>query len=281
MRILSMALGLLLISSCQRNMIPQDVGTEVGRWQITQAGPKPGNTSQDSLATRYWHRVKSLLPNDLLEEYVTSLRLYTDGPQEDLGGLNQLDESNQYWQLDLDTADINFHNLDSGFVLDYTHTLIHEFGHLLTLNATQVEPTEDLRQDDARGYLTSEGYALQSSYLGKFVDRFWPMNFLTQWDKIDGIRNESRRADKLYTFYLENSGRFVTDYAAENPEEDIAESWAFFVLSDKPLANELKAEKVLFFYQFQELVQMRNSIRSKITSLPKDYLGAYQSIEDY
>ncbi|GAB5524225.1 MAG: hypothetical protein Roseis2KO_20970 [Roseivirga sp.] len=257
-------------------MIPQDVGTEVGRWQISLAELKPGNTPQDSLATRYWLQVKSLLPNDLLEEYVTSLRLYTDGPQEDLGGLNQLDESNKYWQLDLDTADINFHNLDSGFVLDYTHTLIHEFGHLLTLNATQVEPTEDMRQDDAKGYLTSEGYARKSSYLGKYVDRFWPMDFLMRWDKIDQIKNESRRADKLYTFYLENSERFVTDYAAENPEEDIAESWAFFVLSDKPVTNELKARKVLFFYQFEELVKMRNSIRSKITSLPTDYLNAYQ-----
>lgn len=281
MRLLSLALGLFLISSCQRDMVPVETGTEVGNWQITQSGPVMHNKGEGSLATRYWKKVKWLLPNDLLDAYVTSLRLYTDGPQEDLGGLNQLDESNKYWQLDLDTADINFHNTDSVFVLDYTHTLIHEFGHLLTLNATQVAPTDDMRQDDAKGYLTSEGYANKSSYLGKFVDRFWPIDFLSRWDKIDGMRNETRRADKLYTFYLENSNRFVTDYAAENPEEDIAESWAFFVLSDKPATSDIKAQKVQFFYQFKELIQMRDSIRSKITSLPKDYLNAYRSIEVY
>lgn len=262
-------------------MVPLEVGTEVGNWQITNAHLDMNHNYQDSLAVNYWDEVTSLLPTDLLEKYVTSLRLYTDGPQEDLGGLNQLDESNQYWQLDLDTADFNFHNTDSVFVLDYTHTLIHEFGHLLTLNATQVEPTEDIRQDDSKGYLTSEGYAIKSSYLSQFVDRFWPISFLSEWDKIDQTKNQTRRANKLFTFYEENREQFVTEYASENPEEDIAESWAFFVLSEKPAANNVGAQKVLFFYQFDELVDMREHIRSNMGSLPVSYFELYKAERDF
>lgn len=258
-------------------MVPLEVGTEVGNWQITNASLQLNDSYQDSLAVSYWDKVTSLLPTDLLEKYVTSLRLYTDGPQEDLGGLNQLDAYNKYWQLDLDTADFNLYNQDSVFVLDYTHTLIHEFGHLLTLNATQIEPTEDIRQDDTKGYLTSEGYAIQSSYLGKFVDRFWPADFLLEWDKIDQTRNEDRRAKKLFAFYDEYSSRFVTEYAAENPEEDIAESWAFFVLTEKPAPHHDGAQKVLFFYQFDELVSLREHIRSNINTLPVSYLEVYKT----
>lgn len=146
---------------------------------------------------------------------------------------------------------------------------------MLTLNAGQIEPTEDVVQNDSRGYLTSEGYALKASYLGMFVDQFWPPDFLSEWDKVDKIRNESRRINKLFKLYLENESQFVTDYAAESPEEDIAESWAFFVLSDKPLALEGKAKKVLFFYQFEELIRLRTMIRSNMKFIPKAYLEVY------
>jgi hypothetical protein len=64
----------------------------------------------------------------------------------------------------------------------------------------------------------------------------------------------------LHNFYKTYSDQFVTEYAATSPEEDIAEAWAFFILSPKPEQDSIANEKVLFFYEYPELVQLRQEI---------------------
>lgn len=117
MRAVYLIFLIVMISACQRNMILQDVGTEVDTGTVRQGKLVYKNIPTDSVASNYWKKVCEILPNELLDQYISSLRLYTDGKQEDLGGMNQMDETNENWQIDLDTADINFHNLDSSFVL--------------------------------------------------------------------------------------------------------------------------------------------------------------------
>jgi hypothetical protein len=46
--------------------------------------------------------------------------------------------------------------------------------------------------------------------------------------------------------------------------EDIAESWAFFVLSPKPALDSIANEKILFFYEYPELVELRTKILKQI-----------------
>jgi hypothetical protein len=58
--------------------------------------------------------------------------------------------------------------------------------------------------------------------------------------------------------------QFVTDYAPTSPVEDIAESWTFFVLSPKPELNSIANEKILFFYEYPELVELRTQILKQI-----------------
>jgi len=52
----------------------------------------------------------------------------------------------------------------------------------------------------------------------------------------------------LAQFYKIYQDQFVTKYAATSPVEDIAESWAFFVLSPKPEMTSIANEKIFFFY---------------------------------
>jgi hypothetical protein len=60
----------------------------------------------------------------------------------------------------------------------------------------------------------------------------------------------------------------VTEYAASNPDEDFAESFTVFVLKEKPTKPTVnfihKDQKILFFYDFPELVEMRDFIRSNL-----------------
>ncbi|MHB0915370.1 MAG: recombinase family protein, partial [Thermoleophilia bacterium] len=54
-------------------------------------------------------------------------------------------------------------------------------------------------------------------------------------------------------FYERYSDRFVNDYAATNPGEDIAESCTQFILKDRPRGSSIKDQKVEFFYEYPEL----------------------------
>ena len=58
----------------------------------------------------------------------------------------------------------------------------------------------------------------------------------------------------------------MTDYAATNPGEDIAESWTHFVINDKPSGDSIADQKVRFFYDYPELVELRDKIRARLYS---------------
>ncbi len=65
-------------------------------------------------------------------------------------------------------------------------------------------------------------------------------------------------------FYHDHPTQFITPYAATSPEEDIAETWAYFVLNARPADDSVAHRKVLFFYAYPELVDLRNAIISNI-----------------
>jgi len=71
--------------------------------------------------------------------------------------------------------------------------------------------------------------------------------------------------DDAFCAFLDNyADRFVKEYASTNHGEDIAESFARFVLLDAPTANQIKDQKVKFFYDLQELAAIRNQIRAGV-----------------
>jgi len=69
--------------------------------------------------------------------------------------------------------------------------------------------------------------------------------------------------------YAGNESNFITDYAATNPGEDIAESFTYFVLNTKPLGITGADNKVNFFYDYKELENLRKQIRSNMEAISK------------
>ena len=71
----------------------------------------------------------------------------------------------------------------------------------------------------------------------------------------------------LQSFYNRHRVRFVTNYAATNPGEDIAEVFATFVtMSTRPEGNTIAERKILLMYDEPELVQLRTYIRNNLFS---------------
>lgn len=141
---------------------------------------------------------------------------------------------------------------------DEDFVLIHEFAHLLTLQASEVPPGVD----DGRcvTFHTGEGCALRGSTVAGFVDRFWPE---TMVDEIRAIE-ASGDWDAGWDFYEKYADRFVTDYAATNPAEDLAETFTVFVLEDRPTGDTIADQKVQFLWTDPDMVELRDRIRASL-----------------
>jgi hypothetical protein len=61
----------------------------------------------------------------------------------------------------------------------------------------------------------------------------------------------------------------VDDYSTTHPAEDIAESFTYFVFGPKPTGNSIKEQKIAFFYEYPELIHLRENILSGACSLSK------------
>ena len=112
-------------------------------------------------------------------------------------------------------------------------------------------------------YFPGEGCSNPDSYLNQFFARFWT-DLYTEWQVIDAETNDNKRYDLIDDFYNTYQDQFLTDYAPTSPSEDIAESWTFFILAPKPELNSIANEKILFFYEFPELVELRSQILDRI-----------------
>jgi hypothetical protein len=230
---------------------------------------------QDDTATQQdiWNYFTALIPANqrrILVEY----SVMTDGEDNLLAAVLQTHDDPALWNLEVDIADANdTYNL--------TYTLIHEFGHLLTLNPDQVPPSTAVfnNPDDENIYLKEvsacpdyfpgEGCAKPNSYINAFYNQFWP-DIHGELQDINLEEDDDVYYQRLDDFYIKYQDQFVNDYAATNPEEDIAEAWSFFVLGSKPNGVTIAEEKVLFFYDYPELVQLREQILSNLcASLPQ------------
>jgi len=219
---------------------------------------------EDQLSQKeIWDYFAAIIPSSQ-RRFVTLYVIFTDGKSNILASVSQSNKAPDQWGLNVDI-------MDTSDPKDLTYTLIHEFGHLLTLNPDQVTPSQAIfdhpdsdtvYEKEAAAcptYFTGEGCSGDSSYINHFVGRFWDKIY-DEWLAIDNIEDEDAYYNKLEKFYLKYEDQFVTDYAPTSPEEDIAESWAYFILKPKPAGQSIANQKVLFFYEFPELVKLREQI---------------------
>lgn len=181
-----------------------------------------------------------------------------DGQGELYGFVEPLNEDLTQWTMGM-AIDMAYVNGTLNGDKEYVYTAIHEFAHVLSLNHEQLNPNTT----NCNTYNLEEGCAHGNSYINQFFDNFWK-----------DIFNEHRNIDPddydaIDAFYEKYDDRFVTDYAATNPAEDIAESFAYFVTKEeKPNGNAIADKKVSFMYDFPEFIDMRDRLRQSTFNLP-------------
>ncbi len=187
-----------------------------------------------------WAQMRGLLPEGSWAAF-SRFTVFTDGADETLAYVAALDGAGERWEIAVDPADAG----DGDW---FTETVLHEYTHYLTLNAGQVTYTAAQTADT----YNEEGMAAApGSYLDDFYQAFWS-------DYLDD-RRANPESDR---FFLRHEDDFVTDYAATDPSEDIAESFTYFVLWPRQGGGSVWEQKLDFFYGYPELVELRAGIRT-------------------
>jgi len=214
-----------------------------------------------------WNYFASIIPPEERAQ-ISEFSIFTDGRGKHLAAVGQTFSDPKQWILQVDI-------LDAKSYYDLTYTLVHEQGHLLTLNSEQVTPSdaifkyptnETIYKQEVSAcpqYFPGEGCSTPDSYINEFFNRFWT-DLYPEWQQIDLEEDENARYTMIEDFYKTYEDQFLTDYAPTSPMEDIAESWAFFVLSPKPELTSIANEKILFFYEYPELVELRTKLLKQI-----------------
>jgi len=137
----------------------------------------------------------------------------------------------------------------------FDEVVAHEAAHVLSLSRDQRSGGPA-----AGRYSDEEGPFSEGSYLNLFYQRFWKGRY-PDW-------SPDAHRDQAAEVYDRHPDSFVTEYAATDPSEDFAESFAGFVLGRRSTSQTERGAKIRFFYDFPELVEDRDFMRSAFSRVP-------------
>lgn len=225
----------------------EDLGTIEIYYVLDDGTLEPEATG---LTARVWDTFTRVTTMDFAAEVMTEFRV-GDAPDSDTLAYVYQDTNPQYWVLAANLA-------TSEDETQLIATLVHEYAHILTLTESEMVAGVD----DCATIETSEGCAVDDAYLWQFQQQFWA----DYGDDAPDVDNGDD--DIAYDFYLAHEDDFVSDYAATNVVEDLAESFMTFVLEEQPAedADTVTAAKLNFFWQYPELEAIRERIRDEFAS---------------
>ena len=255
--ILAVLLVGLLLSGCSL-LAPSGADVPVGSGAATEEDDDfgtveiydvldDGSLSPDASGTslEVWDLFREIAGPDFAAEVVLQYRV-GDAPDSDTLAYVYQDDDPDYWILAANLATAEDRDL-------LVATLIHEYAHILTLSTDEFDATASC--PDA-GEMSS-GCADPTSTIVAFRDRFW-----AGYDDAPAADNDD--ADAADDFYLAHEDDFVSDYAATNVVEDLAESFMTYVLEESSAGSGVVAEKLAFFDDYPELAAIRERIRADL-----------------
>lgn len=191
---------------------------------------------------KIWQDIAELAPDNVTNKYVEEYQVFDNASDDTLAFVDD-EDGNGKWRIA-----INLAGHKSSNTKEQKATIIHELFHIISLNSEQI----DSQISNCKTFSIDEGCANENSYLYLFKQKFWPNTSTQEFDE----------------------NKFVTEYAATNEVEDLAESFSFFILENNVSGSLEKDNKLKFFYNFPELAQIRLDMRSV---LAKDIIRARMS----
>lgn len=203
-----------------------------------------------------WAYLCSILPPESRMK-LAELNLYSDGFSNVLAYTSPIKQDgvtdNSRFSLNIDYYDVYD---ETGAKRDWsklTYTILHEYGHVLLEDETQIDLTVGENTHDPAGFIPG-------SFRKRFYEQFW-----------------AALGDTGVGDYEQNPTNYVSRYGANYFHEDIADTFAVFVLGGKPKGDTIAEQKLLFFWNEPEMTALRTSIRQNIgLALDADVPNEYQ-----
>ena len=191
-----------------------------------------------------WDLLCALLPEENRQK-IAQFRLFTDGASNILAFTSPVPDENgkpdnTAFSISIDCYDVYDEN---GCPRDWSkliYTILHEYGHVLLEDETQVDLSRGTTTHDPAGYV-------EGSFRKAFYDRLW-----------------KELGDTAANDYEQAPTRYVSRYGANYFHEDIADTFAVFLLSGKPAGDTVAEEKLRFFWADPEMLALRASIRKNL-----------------
>ena len=208
-----------------------------------------------------WQIFTDLIPVASRTDFAL-LKFVNDVESDTAAHVEQNLEDNTKWDMSINLSAV-YRDWEFDFE-EWLATLIHEYAHVLTLNKSQVryypmsenDSVVTRFENNCNTNLIGEWCLYETAYLDDFIDAYWPDAEFTE-----AVRNQETDA------YTWNEDNFVSDYAATNPGEDIAESFTYFVLEPRDQDTTWASKKKNFFYNYKELDSLRKQIRIELEQL--------------
>ncbi len=173
-----------------------------------------------------------------VNKYVDEWRVF-DNKNADLGAYVELMPTTasgpRNWIVGVNMADYDYSVTKS-----FANLFVHEYGHILFYD--------------------------KPDFVASYKNNFWTTSDVKHSEKINKVDGEER-LDLTQDYYEKNSQRFVSDYATVSVDEDMAETFVYFIREDKPNGNTIRDQKIRAFYQEPDLVGVRTKIRANLRVL--------------
>ena len=190
-----------------------------------------------------WEYLCSILPLEARQK-IAEFNLFTDGTSNVLAYTSPVQEGgrsdNTRFSISIDYYDVYDENGDKRDWSKLTYTILHEYGHVLLEDETQVDLTAGGSTHDPECFV-------EGSFRKSFYDTFW-----------------KQLGDSGVGDYEANPTNYVSRYGANYFHEDIADTFAVFVLGGEPRGDTVAEEKLRFFWAAPDMVSLRAEIRQAL-----------------
>lgn len=194
------------------------------------------NSSVGRVDKQLFDFFSSVVGKDVVSNKVKEWRVFNDSTS-DLGAFVELISGTEDWIVGVNRY--NFSN-DKQVKKSFANLFIHEYSHIILFSNPVLNEN--------------------------FKSKFWT-TLDYQHQVIAEAASDAKRFDILGSYFDINKDRFVSDYATLSPDEDMAETFVSFVLEPKPVGYTVSERKILFFYEKNELIDLREKLRTNLKTL--------------
>ena len=207
--------------------------------------------------------MQTLLLDVIYPKYFKGFFIFSDGEKGLLAYASDF-QNNKRGYLGIDEKDFGAEISNDFEKTRFYHSVVNELSRVILLANSQIDYTKGYTVSDIDDFETIKNLSKKDSYLLQFYSRFWN-DIMYQDDKLSNSSDTKENANKY--FFLRHKSQFLSEYVSQDPFRDIIESMTRFLLEKKTTENQIKYDKIRFFYEFSEIFDIAQRIQLNIKNL--------------